>query len=101
VTSLADSGFGTLREALQANHRLIEFVVGGTIALSSPIELRGRSFVTIDGSTAPRPRLGPELPSKGTASSYVMVRMTSSFGMYASAAQWTTICLSGMVLTIS
>jgi pectate lyase len=56
VTSLADSGPGTLREAIaNANNRRIVFAVGGTINLKSSLEIRGRSFVTIDGSTAPSP----------------------------------------------
>jgi pectate lyase len=56
VTSLADSGPGTLREALtKANNQRIEFAVGGIIHLQKRLEIRGRSFITIDGSTAPAP----------------------------------------------
>ena len=56
VTSLADSGPGTLREALSRGSNLrIVFKVGGTINLQSRLEIRGRSFITIDGSTAPDP----------------------------------------------
>jgi pectate lyase len=55
VTSLADSGPGTLREALAGNNRLIVFAVAGTIKLSSDLSVRDRSFITIDGSSAPSP----------------------------------------------
>lgn len=53
VTSLADSGPGTLREALsRLGPRIITFAVGGTIDLQSRIRIvNGR--VTVDGSTAP------------------------------------------------
>jgi pectate lyase len=56
VTSLADSGHGTLREALaSANNSRIVFAIGGTINLNSRLEIQGRGFITIDGSTAPPP----------------------------------------------
>ena len=56
VTSLRDSGPGTLRTALSSgNNRRIVFTIGGTITLQRRLELRGKSFVTIDGSTAPTP----------------------------------------------
>jgi len=53
VTTLADSGAGSLREALAARGpRIVRFGVGGTIELRSPIRVTsGR--VTIDGETAP------------------------------------------------
>jgi pectate lyase len=55
VTSLADSGPGTLRAALKSNNVRIVFKVAGTIFLQSRLELRGRSYITVDGSTAPAP----------------------------------------------
>jgi pectate lyase len=56
VTSLADSGPGTLREALARGDNLtVVFEVGGTIALQSPLEIRGQAFITIDGASAPSP----------------------------------------------
>ena len=61
VTSLEDAGPGTLRAALSGNNRRVVFRVGGTIPLQSPLELRGKSFLTIDGSTAPT----PGIPLKG------------------------------------
>jgi len=53
VTTLADSGPGSLREALSASGpRLIRFAVEGTIELKSRLRVtHGR--VTLDGSTAP------------------------------------------------
>ena len=54
VTSLADSGEGTLRAAVSRGNRRIVFDVAGTIPLSQHISVR-RSFVTIDGSSAPSP----------------------------------------------
>lgn len=53
VTSLADSGPGSLREALAVKEpRMIQFAVSGVIELGSPIRVsNGR--VTIDGATAP------------------------------------------------
>ncbi len=53
VTSLADSGPGTLREACEkGGARTIVFNVAGTINLKSPIHLRA-PYVTILGQTAP------------------------------------------------
>ena len=57
VTSLEDSGSGTLREALKVGEtpRRIIFRVGGTIKLQRPVKIKEQSFITIDGSTAPSP----------------------------------------------
>lgn len=53
VTSLADSGRGTLREACEAGGaRVIVFNVAGVINLKSPITVRA-PYVTILGQTAP------------------------------------------------
>lgn len=51
VTTLADDGAGSLREALRGNNRRIVFTVAGTINLQSDLELTGASFITIDGAT--------------------------------------------------
>jgi hypothetical protein len=53
VTSLADSGPGTLRDACDAaGPRIIVFNVAGIIHLQRPIEIQA-PYVTIDGHTAP------------------------------------------------
>ena len=53
VTTLADAGPGSLRDAIAApGPRIVEFTVAGLITLDSPIDIR-EPFVTIDGSTAP------------------------------------------------
>ena len=55
VTTLADSGPGSLREALTATEpRIVVFRTGGTIRLLSRITLTGtHSFLTVAGQTAP------------------------------------------------
>lgn len=53
VTSLADSGLGTLRAALaDPNPRIIIFRVGGTIEAKEPLTIN-HPFVTLAGQTAP------------------------------------------------
>jgi pectate lyase len=54
VTTLSDSGSGSLREALSRGNRCIVFDVGGTISLSSNLIVKGAN-ITIDGLTAPSP----------------------------------------------
>ncbi|MEM6990793.1 MAG: MopE-related protein [Myxococcota bacterium] len=55
VTTLADTGPGSLREAIAGatGSTIIEFDVGGEIVLES--ELRLRPFMTIHGASAPAP----------------------------------------------
>ena len=53
VTSLADAGPGTLREACEiGGARVVVFNVAGIIRLSTPIHLRA-PYITIAGQTAP------------------------------------------------
>jgi len=53
VTTLADSGPGSLRAAVEANGpRTVVFDIGGTIRLESPLTVR-RGQITIAGQTAP------------------------------------------------
>lgn len=53
VTSLADSGPGTLREACESGGaRIVVFNVAGIIQLESPITVRA-PYITIAGQTAP------------------------------------------------
>lgn len=56
VTSLADSGTGSFRDAVSASNRIIVFDVSGYIVLSSPVTLS--SHLTINGDTAPSPGIG-------------------------------------------
>ena len=66
VTSLANSGPNTLRDALSQGCRYIVFGVGGNITLTSTLNIVN-SYITIDGSTAPYPgitvRLTPAPPT--------------------------------------
>ena len=53
VTTLADGGEGSLREALNAvGPRIIKFKVGGAIGLAGALVVRGNGRVTIDGASA-------------------------------------------------
>lgn len=53
VTSLADSGPGTLREALETGGaRIVVFNVSGIIWLKTPVSIRA-PYITIAGQTAP------------------------------------------------
>lgn len=52
VTSLADSGAGTLRNALSSGNRKIVFSVSGTINLSTAITVTSPN-ITIDGASSP------------------------------------------------
>ena len=54
VTTLADAGPGSLREALAAGNRTIVFDVGGVINLVDHLWVLG-AFITIDGASAPPP----------------------------------------------
>ena len=56
VTTLADSGTGSFRDAVSASNRNIVFAVSGYIVLSSPVSLS--SSITINGQTAPSPGIG-------------------------------------------
>jgi hypothetical protein len=56
VTTLADSGTGSLRDAVSHSNRIIEFSVSGYIVLNSALSLS--SDLTINGQTAPGNGIG-------------------------------------------
>ena len=56
VTSLADSGTGTFRDAVSESNRNIVFSVSGYVVLKSAVTLS--SDITINGQTAPSPGIG-------------------------------------------
>jgi pectate lyase len=73
VTSLADSGPGTLRDALSASNRNITFAVGGTIALASTIRISG-NHITVDASSAPPPGITITAAHSGVTSALIEVK---------------------------
>ncbi|KAH6673876.1 polysaccharide lyase family 1 protein [Halenospora varia] len=56
VTTLADSGTGSFRDAVSGSNRNIVFDVSGYIVLKSAVSLS--SSITINGQTAPSPGIG-------------------------------------------
>lgn len=67
VTSLADSGSGTLRACVQASGpRTCVFRVGGTIRLTSPLKVR-YGFLTVAGQTAAGGGIQIRGPGSGNA----------------------------------
>ena len=54
VSTLADSGAGSLRDAVSRGNRYVVFDVAGTINLSSVVAIGG-SFLTVNGLSAPSP----------------------------------------------
>jgi hypothetical protein len=55
VTNLNNSGPGSLRDAVSQSNRYVVFDVGGTINLVNELAISRKSFITIDGATAPSP----------------------------------------------
>jgi pectate lyase len=74
VTSLADSGSGTLRDAVSQSCRNIVFDLAGTITLQSHLRVR-TSYLTIDGASAPAPGITISQPTVNTG---VMIESSSS-----------------------
>src|SRR5690348_14534726 len=56
VTTLADSGAGSFRDAVSVANRIVVFDVGGYITLSSEVAIKGD--ITIAGQTAPGGGIG-------------------------------------------
>ena len=54
VTNLNNSGSGSFRDAVSADGRHVVFDVGGTITLTSTLQIT-KSYLTLDGETAPSP----------------------------------------------
>ena len=74
VTSLADSGAGSLRDAISVGCRNIVFDVGGTITLNSQLRVRV-NYLTINGASAPSPGITISQP---TLSAGVVIESGSS-----------------------
>ena len=62
VTTLADSGSGSFREAVSKGCRRVVFDVGGTITLTDDLDIEV-SYLTIDGATAPPPGITIKHPN--------------------------------------
>jgi pectate lyase len=74
VTTLADSGPGSLRAALEASgRRIITFDVAGTISLRGSIHVKN-PYVTVAGETAPRPGISVRGGSLLVRTSEVILR---------------------------
>lgn len=76
VTSLADSGPGTFRDAVSSSNREITFAVGGTIELESTVRVTGH-HITIDASTAPSPGITITAAHAGVAAALLDIRGAS------------------------
>jgi len=76
VTSLANSGPGTFREAVSESDRNITFAVGGTIELESTVRITG-NHITIDASTAPAPGITITAAHSGVAGALFDIRGAS------------------------
>jgi pectate lyase len=73
VTCLADSGPGTLRDAVSEPNRIVEFTIAGAIELESQIRITTH-HLTIDGSTAPGPGITIVPANSGVTSSLIDLR---------------------------
>jgi len=65
VTNLNDSGAGSFREAIDGDGRYIVFDVGGTINVLSTLRI-SKSFITVDGLSAPSPGITFDTPGQRT-----------------------------------
>ena len=61
-----DTSSGSFRWAMsQPNPKIVVFDVGGTITLLATVAIRGGSYITIDGTTAPSPGITIRPPAGG------------------------------------
>ena len=75
VTTLADGGAGSLRDAVSSGGRVVVFAVAGDIDLAAHIFVEG-AFVTIDGGSAPSPGItlrGGSLIIRGTRGAHDVI----------------------------
>lgn len=63
VTNLNNSGTGSFRDAVSTGCRHVVFNVGGAINLTSTLRI-SKSYITIDGSTAPSPGITLNVPGQ-------------------------------------
>ena len=81
VTSLGDSGAGTLRDALSQSNRHIIFAVAGDIELESVIRMSNVDHITINGSNAPAPGITVTAsPTFGTENPLLELGSSGSYG---------------------
>ncbi|CAM3898767.1 hypothetical protein VA7868_00507 [Vibrio aerogenes CECT 7868] len=74
VTNLKDSGKGSLRDAVSADHRTIVFDIGGTIHLKSPLKIQSK-YLTLAGQTAPGDGITvAEYPVEISKAQHVIIR---------------------------
>jgi len=75
VTSLADSGPGTLRDAVEGNasNRVVTFAVGGTIELEAALRISGH-HLTIDATEAPDPGITITAAHSGVAGALLDIK---------------------------
>ena len=76
VTSLADSGPGTLRDAVSQSNRYVTFAVGGTIELEETLRITG-SAITIDATEAPSPGITITAAHSGVVAALLDLRGAS------------------------
>jgi len=76
VTSLADSGPGTLRDAVSQSNRYVTFAVGGTIELTETLRITG-DHITIDAVAAPLPGITITAAHTGVAAALLDLRGAS------------------------
>ncbi|MGN6371055.1 MAG: pectate lyase [Phycisphaerae bacterium] len=77
VTSLEDSGPGTLRDAVSKGHRTVVFRVSGNIDLKSALQIK-EPFITLAGQTAPGDGICLRYFPFGVATHDVVVRFIRS-----------------------